>query len=149
MKSGCSKDWNKAINNPAPNTSYLVDGRYVYETDKLGRVEKVEGKLTDEVFDRNKYQQCKAGKCGIEVDEGGHLIASIFGGAGEKLNLVPMNGNLNKGEWKKMENLRAEALDEGKTVEVKILPKYDKEGVRPTSIKVEYTIEVSELLSRI
>lgn len=27
---------------------------------------------------------------------GGYLIASIFNGPGEKLNLVPMDGNLNK-----------------------------------------------------
>ncbi|HGX8801968.1 TPA: DNA/RNA non-specific endonuclease, partial [Escherichia coli] len=39
--------------------------------------------------DRNTYQQCKAGKCGSSGDEGGHLIASIFNGPGEKLNLVP------------------------------------------------------------
>ncbi|WP_350353798.1 hypothetical protein, partial [Pseudomonas aeruginosa] len=28
--------------------------------------------------DRNTYQQCIAGKCGVSGDEGGHLIASIF-----------------------------------------------------------------------
>ncbi len=34
----------------------------------------------------------------------GHLIASVFNGPGERLNLLPMNGNLNKGAWKAMEN---------------------------------------------
>ncbi|MBM7585888.1 DNA/RNA endonuclease G (NUC1) [Bacillus pakistanensis] len=29
--------------------------------------------------------------------------ASIFKGSGNLDNLVPMNGNLNKGEWKKLE----------------------------------------------
>ncbi|WP_164484505.1 DNA/RNA non-specific endonuclease [Pseudomonas sp. R3-52-08] len=32
------------------------------------------------------------------------MIASIFNGPGERLNLLPMNGNLNKGTWKSMEN---------------------------------------------
>lgn len=55
------------------------------------------------VPDEIRRQQCKAGKCGVSGDEGGHLIASIFGGLGEKFNIVPMNGNLNKRAWKKME----------------------------------------------
>ncbi|HDX5555830.1 TPA: DNA/RNA non-specific endonuclease, partial [Escherichia coli] len=53
-------------------------------------------------------------------DEGGHLIASIFNGPGEKLNLLPMDGNLNKGAWKSMENTWAKALSEGKDVKVNI-----------------------------
>ncbi|XTZ37853.1 DNA/RNA non-specific endonuclease [Salmonella enterica] len=43
-----------------------------------------------------------------------HLIASILNGPGEKLNLVPMDGNLNKGAWKQMENIWVKALSEGK-----------------------------------
>jgi len=100
----------------------------------------VKGELTPEVFDRNKYQQCKAGKCGIDGDEGGHLIASIFGGPGEKLNLVPMNDNLNKGEWKKMENDWAEALAKDTKVKVNIVPKYNGSSPRPSSFDVEYRI---------
>lgn len=30
------------------------------------------------------------------IEMRGHLIASIFNGLGEKLNLVPMDGNMNK-----------------------------------------------------
>lgn len=40
----------------------------------------VEATLSPNVKDRNGYQQCKAGKCGLDGDEGGHLIASIFNG---------------------------------------------------------------------
>lgn len=74
-------------------------------------------------------------------NEGGHLIASIFSGPGEKLNLVPMNGNLNKGEWKVMENEWAKALDANKKVEVKISPIYDGFGPRPKSFEVKYKID--------
>lgn len=42
------------------------------------------------------------------------FIASAFNGPGERLNLVSMNGNLNKGEWKSMENTWASALKEGR-----------------------------------
>ena len=97
VDSGKKGAWNKAMNNPEPNTIYKVDGDKTYHTDSLTRPTQVEATLSANVKDRNGYQQCKAGKCGNAGDEGGHLIASIFNGPGEKLNLLPMNENLNKG----------------------------------------------------
>lgn len=99
----------------------------------------VEATLSLNVKDRNGYQQCKAGRCGFEGDECGHLIASIFNGPGEKLNLVAMDGNLNKGAWKKMENTWDKALGEGK--EVNIQPSYIGNSARPDKFKVVYSID--------
>ncbi|CAQ85451.1 conserved hypothetical protein [Photorhabdus asymbiotica] len=90
--------------------------------------------------DRNTYQQCKAGKCGNTGDEGGHLIASIFNGPGEKINIVPMDGNLNKGAWKQMENTWEKALKDGKQVDVKIEPIYSGNNIRPDRLNVQYSI---------
>ncbi len=61
-------------------------------------------------------------------DESGHLIASIFKGSGNIDNLVPMNDNLNKDKWKKLE------------VEVKIKPIYKGDSQRPVSFDKEYKI---------
>ncbi|WP_235617228.1 DNA/RNA non-specific endonuclease [Lysinibacillus mangiferihumi] len=72
--------------------------------------------------------------------EGGHLIASIFKGSGSLDNLVPMNGNLNKGEWKKLENMRAKQLDKGQGVEVKIKAIYKGDLQRPISFEIEYKV---------
>ncbi|WP_275554455.1 DNA/RNA non-specific endonuclease [Mixta sp. Marseille-Q2659] len=110
VDSGKKGAWNKALNKPEPNTVYKVDGDKTFQTDAQGRTSLAEGTLSWSKNDRNIYQQCKAGKCGNPGDEGGHLIASIFNGPGEKLNLVPMDGNLNKGVWKQMENTWANAL---------------------------------------
>jgi len=140
VNSGSKGDWSKVLNKPEPNTIYTVDGNKTYKTDSLGRVDSVESELSLNTNDRNKYQQCIAGKCGIDGDEGGHLIASIFNGPGEKLNLLPMNGNLNKGVWKTMENTWASALKEGKGVSVKIEPVYTAKNVRPDSFNVTYSI---------
>jgi len=140
INSGGKGAWSKELNKPEPNTIYKVDGNKIYQTDSLGRVEKVESDLSFVKNDRNTYQQCIAGKCGVAGDEGGHLIASIFNGPGEKLNLLPMNGNLNKGVWKTMENAWADALKEGKSVRVKIEPVYSGGNVRPDSFNVEYSI---------
>jgi filamentous hemagglutinin len=140
VNAGAKGAWNTALNKPEPNKIYRVNDRYDYHTDSLGRVEKVEGKLTLDLMDRNTYQQCVAGKCGNVGDEGGHLIASIMGGPGERLNLVPMDGNLNKGVWKKLENEWAAALKEGKQVQVRIEPAYNGNSVRPDRFTVTYQV---------
>ncbi|HCF0113450.1 TPA: DNA/RNA non-specific endonuclease, partial [Pseudomonas aeruginosa] len=77
----------------------------------------------------------------VSGDEGGHLIASIFNGPGEKLNLLPMNGNLNKGAWKSMENTWSSALKQGQMVSVKIEPVYSGSSVRPDRFTVRYSID--------
>ena len=52
-----------------------------------------------------------------------------------------MNSNLNRGEWKALENRWAKALREGKTVKVKIEPIYQGTDIRPTRFKVSYSID--------
>lgn len=143
VTSGSKGAWSKDLNKPQPNTIYKVDGNKTYQTDSLGRVERVESKLYYTKNDRNTYQQCVAGKCGVAGDEGGHLIASIFNGPGEKLNLLPMNGNLNKGAWKSMENAWTKALKNGKPVNVKIEPIYSGSSMRPDRFNVIYSIDGS------
>lgn len=137
--SGSKGSWSKELNNPKPNTIYKVDDNKIFKTDSQGRTASVESTLSWSKSDRNTYQQCKAGKCGIEGDEGGHLISSIFNGPGEKLNLVPMDGNLNKDTWKQMENTWASDLKDGKQVNVKIEPSYSS-SKRPDSFTVTYQI---------
>ncbi|NMC40889.1 MAG: hypothetical protein GYA43_06920 [Bacteroidales bacterium] len=139
--SGGKGNWNKDLNNPQPNTVYKVDDNKIFKTDSQGRTESVESSLSWSKNDRNTYQQCKTGKCGVDGDEGGHLIASIFNGPGEKLNLVPMDGNLNKSLWKQMENDWARALKDGKQVNVKIEPVYKGDSLRPDSFNVTYSID--------
>ena len=142
-ESGNKGNWNELLNNPEPNTRYIVDGNKIYDTDHLGRVVRVEATLKLDTLDRNTYQQLKAGKQGIDGDEGGHLIASILNGSGEKINLLPMNSNLNRGLWKKHESRWANALRDGKTVKVKIEPVYQGTDIRPESFDVLYSIDNS------
>ncbi len=104
-----AKDWNAYLNihPPLPSHKYTINTvGYTFETDALGRVNKVTATLDNSVRGRNETQQGLAVslKDGIVGDEGGHLIANILNGIGEQLNYVAMNGNLNKGAWKTMEN---------------------------------------------
>ncbi|WHU85642.1 DNA/RNA non-specific endonuclease [Pantoea agglomerans pv. betae] len=147
VDSGKKGAWNKAMNKPEPNTVYKIDGDKTYHTDSLARPTQVEASLSANTKDRNGYQQCKAGRCGNPGDEGGHLIASIFNGPGEKLNLLPMDGNLNKGVWRSLENTWAKALSEGKDVKVNIQPSYTGNSARPDKFYVEYSINGGRMIS--
>lgn len=148
LEPGEKGSWNKELNGELkPNHKYKV-GEYLYETDGQGRVSKASGKLDLNKRDRNTYQQGKAGKTdgikdGLENDEGGHLIASIFNGPGEQVNYAAMDGNLNKGAWKRMENQWADAIkgDPPKTVEVEINTIYDGVSKRPEAFEVVYKID--------
>ena len=52
-----------------------------------------------------------------------------------------MNANLNRGEWKQMENEWAKALRKGKTVKVKIEPLYEGTDIRPHKFEVSYSFD--------
>ena len=52
-----------------------------------------------------------------------------------------MNSNLNRGELKALENRWANALQDDKTVKVKIKPVYQGTDIRPTKFNVSYSID--------
>lgn len=126
-----------------PNDSYNSNG-YEYKTDDKGRITTVEGNLRLEKAERSEYSQKLAGgESRKSNDDGGHLIASQFGGSGKLDNLVPMNSNINRagGKWYSMESTWEKALSEGKSVNVKIKAEYKGESLRPDSFIVKYKIE--------
>ncbi|KAH9392680.1 hypothetical protein TYRP_005765, partial [Tyrophagus putrescentiae] len=46
----------------------------------------------------------KAQKLGEKNDDAGHLLAKNLGGKGDEHNVIPQNANINRGNWKTMEN---------------------------------------------
>lgn len=143
---GNKGNWNKALNGKLhPNTKYRV-GDKIYETDAQGRVCRVSGKLELGKNGRNNYQQRKSVHLKDDIvgkDQGGHLIAHQFKGAGEQINYVPMAQKLNQGAWKQMENTWAKALKSvpPKAVKVEIRPIYKGLSARPHMIQVRYCID--------
>lgn len=100
-------------------------------------MKEVSGQLDLNKMDRNGYQQCVTGQCGNVGDEGGHLIASSLGGAGDKINIVPQAATLNRNDWRDMERYFAQELKAGKEVSVKIDVGYPAGGgVRPNQFTV-------------
>ncbi|WP_051857348.1 DNA/RNA non-specific endonuclease [Trabulsiella guamensis] len=52
-----------------------------------------------------------------------------------------MDGNLNKGVWKQLENSWAKDLKAGKQVDVQIQPVYSDNSKRPSSFNVTYSVD--------
>lgn len=99
-------------------------------------------------LDRNTQAQRCAGvkACGTGYD-GGHLIARHLGGAGDKINLVPMTTKLNRSEFRAMEIYLGKQLDEGKgvTIAIEVFYPDNPASTRPSNLRVEAVIDgVSE-----
>lgn len=136
--------WNPALNDPQPNSRYVVDGRYTYDTDELGRVERVSGELHLDAADRNTYRQQQAGGAErLTTDDGGHLVGSQFDGPGEAINLIAQNRGINRsgGQWYALESTWQTALSRGQQVNVDIQPVFSGSNIRPDAITVRYTID--------
>ena len=125
-----------------------------FKTDKDGRVESVHVdrlKLVpqeERLFDGNRTKLGRAVKDGLETDDGGHIVADEFGGTSHVINIVPMDGEINKhGEWRRMEKEIENALKGPPTravtdFDVKI--NYNGNSSRPGSFVVSFKVEGDE-----
>lgn len=117
-----------------------LDDSYNYKKDEYGRVISASGELEFEKAARNtRNQQLAGGVNRLDSDDGGHLIASRFGGMGDLENLVAMDRHVNRSIYKKIENEWAQALKSDVNVSVDIEPFFSDEGERPTAFMVKST----------
>lgn len=126
------------------NNKFEVNG-YSYETDSKSRVISVEGELQVKNHKgRNEMPDSRDTVAHGEMkptDDRGHLIADRFNGSGELENLVPMEGKLNKGDYAKLENTLAEAMNDGADVRLKVEVIYEGDSTRPTEFRMSYSID--------
>jgi DNA/RNA non-specific endonuclease len=151
-EAGTKGNWRKEINGRKleANADYHVNG-YKFSTDAKGRVDSISGELTLAKAERNGYQQGVAGrKDRLPDDQGGHLIASIFNGPGEAINLKAMNGSFNMKEYRDFERLLETEIKAGKKVEIKIDVKHLDGNERPDKFIIEYKIDgiVNDMIFR-
>ena len=127
-----------------PNNEFEING-YKYRTDDKGRAVSAEGKLQvkDHEGRRDMDPRSAVDKGDMKkTDDRGHLIADRFNGSGEIENLVPMDSDLNQhGDYNKMENTLAEAVQDGAKVELKVEPVYEGNSTRPSEFRVIYSID--------
>lgn len=115
--------------------------RYEYVTDDKGRIK---GAYTDNLHlkpegqKRGSHNSRSRGK--QDGDDAGHLFADQFDGSGGLDNIVSQARDLNQGAWKNMEESWADAINDGKTVEVFTEINYG-DGARPTGFTVKTVID--------
>jgi hypothetical protein len=160
------KDLNPFLNQykMIPNTTYKINGQS-YKTLSDGRYKEISGTLTrlpKGIASRstemqglskkvkNGIPELQGGKvrtvqAGYPVykDDGGHILARMFGGGSEMYNYLPMSKKLNRqgGQWAQMERKWQKALREGKKVDYKINPIYESGTKRPDKFHVTYEID--------
>lgn len=139
--------WNKFLNVSPPlmkNFRYVVDnGKFVFETDDLGRVHKAI--MEDIDFAKRARQkefqkETKLLKDGYSTDAGGHIFRNEWGGPSEQINYFSQNTPSNSyGEWYKMEKAVSAFKKANPSVKVKAVMEFNFDGSlkRPTSVDVE------------
>jgi hypothetical protein len=145
FRAGQTGAWNRTVNRRRlqPDATFIEETTgYTYQTDNLGRVVAYSGRLRPITGDRNEYQQKVAGRSDrLATDQGGHLLATIFDGPGEAINLVAQAAKLNLSAWKRMEYQWAAALAAGKTVQVEGQIVYPPGSKRPSHFRIISTID--------
>ena len=121
-----------------PNNEYVID-KITYKTDSNRNIELFLGEIsryTPEA-ERDTVAQLEVGGEARKIgDDGGHLIARMFGGAPGNENLVPMRDTINRGDYKKLENEIKEAVQNGDKVNISGEIKREENNSRPSEIKV-------------
>ena len=136
---------NRASAQPANTTGEqfrtVVRNGYTYQIDSQGRTRHVSGTLTvADVPLRSRALQSQAGGAARRVgDDGGHYIAARFNGPTEAFNHFAQDANFNRGSYRLLEDDWARDKRAGKSVTVKIVPRFDGGSVRPSTIDVWWT----------
>jgi hypothetical protein len=131
-------------NDLKPNAEYTING-YQYFTDRKGRISRVKGILhlkereerlpiRDSLEDIGKGDQ-------KEGDDRGHVIGDQFDGSNGLENMIPQNAELNRGDFKKLENQLAKEVKDGKEVRVEINVVYEGDSRRPSEIRVIASVD--------
>ena len=131
---------------PAADTTYVVGGKHVYVTDHASRTVLAEFddlQLGD--ADRSESVQKRIGKEGGVGYEGGHLLANMFGGGGEKINIVPMLKDVNRGADKSFGNLekalqRLVSGESPENVRLQVKPQFEDSSAVPRQVDVRYAV---------
>ncbi|HCY6707437.1 TPA: ribonuclease YeeF family protein [Staphylococcus aureus] len=139
------------------NIEYTTPNGHIYRTDHKGRIKEVYvDNLSLKDGDRNNYaQKTVGGEDRLPDDDGGHLIARMFGGSKDIDNLVAQSKFINRpfkenGEWYNIEKEWQEFLNSGKEVKnIKMEVKYSGNSKRPTEFLVEHYVNNKEFVQHV
>lgn len=125
-----------------PNNEYKSgEHDYSYKTDELGRISDAEAPSLKYKTHKGRLRHNSKTPDKLPDDHAGHIFADMFGGSPELNNLLSQAKNVNTKVYRDLERIWAKALDAGKEVSVKVKINYEGNSLRPSSFKVDYTID--------
>jgi len=121
----------------------IVRNGYTYEIDTRERTRRVSGMLSSTATPvRSRTSQTQAGGADRRVsDDGGHYIAARFRGPTEAFNHFAQDANFNRGGYRVLEDEWARDKRAGRSVTVTIVPRFDGQSDRPSTINVWWTVD--------
>ncbi len=124
----------------------IVRNGYTYEIDARERTRRVSGMLTSaDMPVRSRTSQTQAGGAERRVgDDGGHYIAARFRRPTEAFNHFAQDANFNRGGYRVLEDEWARDKRAGRSVTVTIVPRFEGQSVRPSTINVWWTVDGKE-----
>nr|WP_283248469.1 PrsW family glutamic-type intramembrane protease [Bacillus sp. FJAT-49711] len=92
--------------------------------------------------DTNRASRRYARSLGKQTDDAGHAIGNNLGGLGTRFsgNIFPQNLSVNRGRFRQFEEMVAQEVQAGKTVFVRVVPKYSSGSTRP--YEVVYNVRI-------
>ena len=120
-----SRKLSEDLHNPYLFSEYKA-GEYEYEVSADGKSATGSLKIAEDPERDSKAQASAGGEFRRDknhewgADDGGHLIGARFGGETGEENLTAQNRNLNRSDYKQMENDWAARLEDGEKVFVHI-----------------------------
>lgn len=151
---------NPELTHPRPDTTYVVGGKHAFHIDSAGRTDHihVDGLTLDDAY-RSKSIQGTVADQGRALHpalnwEGGHLIARVFGGGREHVNMVAMLETVNRGAGHSFGNLESKwrtllDADPSTHIQVDITPRFPHGGDVPDRILVKYSIDGGPVLRKV
>ncbi|MGN6190003.1 MAG: DNA/RNA non-specific endonuclease [Conexibacter sp.] len=142
-REGRRNAYDAELRDPEPDATYVVEGAdghvFQFETDARGRTVRARTtlRLLDQPRSQTQQREARRTKGGDADDDGGHLIANVFGGPSELINLVPQDWFQNeRGSWRALEREWQQLLADGHEVEVQVEPVYEGASGRPSALVV-------------
>jgi hypothetical protein len=152
---GVKPDWNPELNHPQPNTTYLVDHRYLFVTEDLGRTAHRDGILgfdhrsdadaADARDLRAHGSQRTAGQPDRQPgDVGSHGFGRKFAGPAERINIDALTRDINSNKTNQFGSVERHwekliAENPGTRIRVREWLFYPGDSRRPDTFIVEYT----------
>lgn len=99
-----------------------------------------EPKLDTNAGRSRRLQRMAGGSDRRPTDDGGHYIAPRFNGPREKFNHFAQDRNFNRGGYREMEREWGKHIAAGRRVLVTIVPAYDGDSRRPSTITVYWNV---------